>query len=160
MLSKSKSNTNPIYKLAKARAALMGDVQEDKANKRKAFIQMLLEEGGKPFVRALATAKNDKGERLILYPWFVEYSELIADVRVAEITTSGCAQCGKSLTHNLLLAYLVIDGSLNLMFAFPLRQALIKVVAAMQRPLLEMWAKARGLFVKKTKRLRIFRLGA
>ncbi len=112
-------------------------------------MELCYEQGGKPFVEAVQKwGVNERGDSLTLLPWHKEYAELIGDMRVAEVLTSGAAQVGKSLMHTLLLCYCITEGGLSTIWAYDQERSLNIQVPSNFRPVIKAWLKTRGIQTK------------
>jgi hypothetical protein len=118
------------------------DDENDKNRQRDLFIETVFRIGGKPFAdRVEKYGYTEKGDKVEVYDWFREYLELIGDFRVPYTMTTGAAQCGKSLAHNLLLADVIISGKMNVGFFFATRDSRELNVPEQQRPVIEKFAE-------------------
>lgn len=118
------------------------DDENDKNRKRDIFIEDIYKYGGKPFVKRVEKyGHTEKGDKVVLDGWFKEYLELIGDYRIPHTLTTGAAQCGKTLGHNLLLADTIINGKLNCGWFFSSRDSREVNTPEQQRPTIERYAE-------------------
>lgn len=95
--------------IAKAFAAIISEVTtQDLLQNYFPTTQDLLENHlityGESFVERLQKyGVTEKNEKLILYPWVVEFAKTVGDLRIHRVLTAGNAQCGKSLINTLFL---------------------------------------------------------
>ena len=119
------------------------DDENDKNRQRDRYIDEVFRFGGQPFADRVEkygyTEKNDKIE---VYEWFREYLCLIGDFRIPYTLTTGAAQSGKSIAHNLLLADVIVSGKMNVGFFFASRDNRELNVPEQQRPVIEKFAEA------------------
>ena len=88
---------------------------------------------------------NERGEKLSLQNWHLEYAELIGDFRVNHTLTTGCSQVGKTLMHSLLLCFCITEGGLNTLWSYDQERSLNIQVSSNFRPVMEKWLKARKI---------------
>ena len=88
------------------------------------YLNEIIPMGGKPFVENLIKyGCTEKGDRLNLPLWVMEYAELLGDFRVSHILTTGAAQCGKTLFSTLLNVNTVITTGLNTVWFYASRES-------------------------------------
>lgn len=121
---------------------------------RKASIDLLESgEGAKLFVEDLRQyGVTERGEPLVIRPWFAEYARLIADMRIGVTYTSGAAQTGKTLAHTLLICWLSANRKLNTIWAYAQERTLNRCVPLQFKPTIEAWLKRNGITPDKGSR--------
>lgn len=118
------------------------DDANDAQRMRERYINEIFETGGKPFANRIEKyGYTERGDKVQVYPWFREYLELIGDFRVPYTLTTGCAQTGKTLAHNLLLSDILVSGKLDVGFFFSTRDSRELNVPQQQRPVAEKYAE-------------------
>jgi hypothetical protein len=116
---------------------------------RQGFVEECYQKGGKPFVAAVEKyGVNERGDRLTLHPWHKELYELVGDVRLAEVLTTGASQIGKTLANTSFLCYCLVDGGLNTLWSYDQERSLNIQVPSNFRPVIKAWLKAKGIKVK------------
>lgn len=125
-------------------------IPQARAGLRHDFVDRCYQVGGKDFVNAIAAfGVNERGEKLIFYPWVMEYAELLGDFRVAHILVSGSSQIGKTLINTLLLCYCITEG-LNTLWAYDQQSSRDVQVQSNFRPVIRHWLKAKGIDAKRS----------
>ena len=127
--------------LAHYNATIVHDSQSfASSQQRSSFIQICLNQGGKPFVeRVKKYGCNEKGEPLRLTQSFLEYLEAIGDFRIHHTLTTGVSQHGKTLGHTLLLVDTGVHGKLNTGWFYASRDSRELNVQEQFRPTVEAW---------------------
>ena len=109
--------------------------------KRSRLIEQAYQRGGQLFLDAVrdrgCTYKHD--QPLQLTNWLEEVCLLIGDLRIAHTYTTGPAQCGKTLSHSMLLAWLVSELRLDSGWFYAERSSMDANVPDQFRPLSEQW---------------------
>lgn len=95
--------------------------------------------------------KNEKNEKITLYPWMREYAKLISDLRIKQVNITGSAQIGKTLINALLMVWLVLECRLNVLFNFAGMQALNRMIDILFHPLFENWLESKNETFPETK---------
>lgn len=109
---------------------------------RTRMIDLGYQYGGKPFVIDLRKyGCTEDGDPLFHEAGFDEIAEALADFRIAEIYTTGPSQCGKSLLHGNLNAWLMAVCKLNTAIIYPQRSLMDKLIGQVPHPILKHWAK-------------------
>jgi hypothetical protein len=117
---------------------------------RNDFIEKCYQFGGKDFVDAIARyGYNEDGEKLRLSGWYREYAELIGDMRVSWVLTSGSSQIGKTLCHTLLLCYCLTKG-LSAVWAYDQQNSRDIQVNANFRPVIRYWLRAKKIKLNRS----------
>lgn len=125
------------------------DDSGDLWQQRSAFVERSYEVGGADFVRAVELhGRTDRSQALDLPRWFREFLSGIGDLRIPHALTTGPAQCGKTLGHNLLNAYLVTEGRLNTFTVYDLERTLNRNVPLQFKPTLARWMEAKGISLR------------
>lgn len=145
-LSSSRKN-----KIATATTAYKQAIQR-KATNTAVDVKSIYESGGKGFVEAvLRWGSTERGKKLNLKPWYLEYLELVGDYRVHEVYISGCSQIGKSLAVNLFTCYSLAVAKLNILTVYDKEKTLNRNVNLQFKPLIEHWLRRQGEVVSGTK---------
>jgi hypothetical protein len=106
--------------------------------------------GGKDFVKAITEyGYNERGEKLRLLPWNLEYAEFLGDFRISWELTSGSSQIGKTLYNTLLLCYCLTEG-LSAVWAYDQQNSRDIQVNANFRPVVRYWLKAKKIEIKRS----------
>lgn len=107
--------------------------------------------GGKPFVASmLMYGVNERGEKLRIRNWVLEYAELLGDFRVHETLTTGASQIGKTLYNTLLLCYCLTDGGLSTLWSYDQERSLNIQAPSNFRPVAKQWLAAKGIILKQS----------
>lgn len=119
---------HPVELQRQIEAALLAEFEfeEDtgKSAVRHAYIAEVMANGGRGFVDRVAKyGATDSGEPLRMRLWFRELLELLGDLRVPHVITSGCAQNGKTASHLLLLIDIIVHAKLNAGWFFASRDS-------------------------------------
>ncbi len=84
---------------------------------------------GKNFVKRLKQyGYTEKGDKLLLNNWHLEYAEFLGDLRIPHGITAGVAQIGKSLFNMLMLVDFLIKTRLNALWFYPSKQQVDNLV--------------------------------
>lgn len=87
--------------------------------RRDKFIANGLKHGGEQVVEAVRRfGVNEKGKPIRLTNWFEEVLLLLGDLRISEVSTTGCSQLGKTLAHTLTLCALLTEGALSVLWSY------------------------------------------
>jgi ferredoxin len=81
------------------------------------------------------TARTELNGHVHIYPWIIEYANLVADLRNPFVVTGGCAQLMKTLMHTLLMNYCFSQG-LNVVYTFAQAKMVDRQVPAQLKPIL------------------------
>ena len=119
---------------------LLGDRINDPKQERKLFIEAAYREGGKLFLSQVKLyGCNEKREDLRIDPWYEEALLLIGDLRISHALTTGCAQIGKTLSHTLLMCWLISQGKINAGWFYATQSSMDLNVPEQFRPVVEEW---------------------
>ena len=132
---------------AAADGSTYGDARylERRQKQRHDFIESAYELGGQGFTdRVRRYGCTEKGERLSLSPWFEEALMIVGDLRLHHVLTTGCAQVGKTLINNLLVADCLTTGRLNTCWFYDSRTNLDANVPMQSQPVIEFWVAQMG----------------
>lgn len=92
------------------------------------------------FITAIKTwAKTDRGDSVTLNNCLMEYGQLISNLKIHETLTSGCCQNSKTLLHNLLHIYLVVEQKYNSLWVYSQERVLNKMVNLQFKPMIRFW---------------------
>jgi hypothetical protein len=104
------------------------------------FLAEVFERGGKPFLeRVRKYGITEKGTPLVLRQHYCEYLQLLADLRISWVLTTGPAQLGKTLGHTFLMIDSVVCGKLNGAWFYDSRTSLDQYAPMQFRPPVEAW---------------------
>ena len=107
-------------------------------------IPQILKLGGKYFVeRVREHGYNDRGKKMLIHEWYAEYLELIGDLTVHEVYTTGCAQAGKTAGHTLLAVHLINSG-ISILWSYAQLGSLQRAVPLQFKPVIEKWLASEG----------------
>ena len=107
-------------------------------------IPEILKLGGKYFVdRVREHGYNDRGKKMLIHEWYAEYLELIGDLTVHEVYTTGCAQAGKTAGHTLLAVHLINSG-ISILWSYAQLGSLQRAVPLQFKPVIEKWLASEG----------------
>jgi Phage terminase large subunit (GpA) len=107
-------------------------------------------DGGQWFLDSLHEHGITEGDKPIrMSTALLEAAELIADGRFHKVSTGGAAQVFKSLLHWNLAAALITVGQMRLLWAFPQRKTIYKIVPKYFKPIIAHWEKALGQATKR-----------
>lgn len=116
------------------------EISEAKIEDVREFIDNAFDVGGKGFLeRCKKYGTNEKGYPLRVDPWFAEALEILGDIRVSEVLTSGCSQQGKTLANTLAYADILVSGQMNVGWFYASREALNANVPEQFRPVVDNW---------------------
>ena len=122
-------------------------------------IAEILKLGGKYFVeRVKQYGYNDRRKKIRLEPWYEEYLELIGDLTVHEVYTTGCAQAGKTAGHTLLAVHL-IDSGISILWSYAQERSLQRAVPLQFKPVVEEWLLAEGIKPKGAQNSTLYQIG-
>lgn len=142
MIAPSPSRLNPKRQQKYKRSPTSGELRHD-------FVDECYQKGGKPFVAAVEKyGVNERGDRLTLHPWHKELYELVGDVRLAEVLTTGASQIGKTLANTSFLCYCLVEGGLSTLWSYDQERSLNIQVPSNFRPIIKTWLKAKGIKTK------------
>jgi hypothetical protein len=109
-------------------------------SQRERFLASVMKTGGVSFLRRIRKfGSNEKGSPLILRNHYCEYLQLIGDLRIAWVLTTGPSQVGKTIGHTLLLIDVVACGKLNGGWFYDSRTSLDQYAPMQFRPPMEAW---------------------
>jgi hypothetical protein len=127
---------------------------------RSQFVARSLQVGGADFAAAARQyGRTDRGQELDWPVWFGQLLLAIGDFRLQHTLTTGPSQIGKTLPHNLLNAYCLLEGRLNTFTVYDLERTLQRNVPLQFKPTLARWMAAAGLSVKASDASPIDRTG-
>ena len=136
------TQTNRLAIANRSEAEAKPQVVEDTTT-RDLFLQETYAHGGNSFLNAVANyGRNEKGEPLAMPRWWRETLLLIGDLRLHETLVLGNAQCGKTLSHTLLMCWLITEGRLSGAWFYASRNSMELNVPAQFRPVIERWLDA------------------
>ena len=122
-------------------------------------ISQILNMGGKYFVeRVQKYGYNDRRKKITLHKWYEEYLELIGDLTVHEVYTTGCAQAGKTAGHTLLAVHL-IDSGISILWSYAQERSLQRAVPLQFKPVVEEWLLAEGIKPKGAQNSTLYQIG-
>lgn len=122
-------------------------------------IPQILKLGGKYFVeRVKKYGYNDRRKKITLHKWYEEYLELIGDLTVHEVYTTGCAQAGKTAGHTLLAVHL-IDSGISILWSYAQERSLQRAVPLQFKPVVEEWLLAEGIKPKGAQNSTLYQIG-
>ena len=114
------------------------------AKRDRPTIPEILKLGGKYFVdRVREHGYNDRGKKMLIHEWYAEYLELIGDLTVHEVYTTGCAQAGKTAGHTLLAVHLINSG-ISILWSYAQLGSLQRAVPLQFKPVIEKWLASEG----------------
>ena len=114
------------------------------AKRDRPTIPQILKLGGKYFVdRVREHGYNDRGKKMLIHEWYAEYLELIGDLTVHEVYTTGCAQAGKTAGHTLLAVHLINSG-ISILWSYAQLGSLQRAVPLQFKPVIEKWLASEG----------------
>ena len=114
------------------------------AKRDRPTIPEILKLGGKYFVdRVRSHGYNDRGKKMLIHEWYAEYLELIGDLTVHEVYTTGCAQAGKTAGHTLLAVHLINSG-ISILWSYAQLGSLQRAVPLQFKPVIEKWLASEG----------------
>ena len=90
--------------------------------------------------------RNEKGDLIEFTNCFEELLLLIGDYRLPVVYTSGAAQQGKTLSHTLLVCYLLTEAKLNTLWSYDLDRSLRIQVPSNFRPVVKYWLESKGVY--------------
>lgn len=135
----SPNHLNPKRKQKYKKTPTSVDLRED-------FVDACYQQGGKPFVAAVEKyGVNERGDRLTLHSWHKELYELVGDVRVPEVLTTGASQIGKTIANTSFLCYCLVEGGLSTLWSYDQERSLNIQVPSNFRPVIKSWLKAKGI---------------
>lgn len=124
-------------------AAETEDTGERKKVTRLRFMQDAYSRGGRGFVeRAAKYGKTERGDDLIVRDWFSEYMEILADLRLHHVLTTGPAQCGKTLANTMFMVDTMASGKLNVAWFYNSRTNLQQNAPMQFHPIAAYWIEA------------------
>lgn len=139
-------NTLAICKSALKYEALIdsletGDRPATASKERRQYIDQGLSGGGSAdfLGRVQRYGVTEKGEGLIINPWFEDLLCLIGDLRLNHTLTTGCSQIGKTLSHSYLLIDMLCSGQLNVGWFYDTRTNLENNVPIQFHPIADSW---------------------
>lgn len=122
-------------------------------------IPQILKLGGKYFVeRVQKYGYNDRRKKITLHKWYEEYLELIGDLTVHEVYTTGCAQAGKTAGHTLLAVHL-IDSGISILWSYAQQGSQQRAVPLQFYPVVEEWLIASGTKPKGAQNSTLYQIG-
>lgn len=122
-------------------------------------IPQILNMGGKYFVdRVKQYGYNDRRKKMLLHKWYEEYLELIGDLTVHEVYTTGCAQAGKTAGHTLLAVHL-IDSGISILWSYAQQGSQQRAVPLQFYPVVEEWLIASGTKPKGAQNSTLYQIG-
>jgi hypothetical protein len=135
---------HPVELQRQIEAALLQEFEfeEDsgKSAVRHAYIAEVMANGGRGFVdRVRKYGATDTGEPLRLRLWFCELLELLGDLRIPHVITSGCAQNGKTASNLLLLVDIITHGKMNAGWFYASRDSRDLNVPGQFYPVVSVW---------------------
>lgn len=111
-----------------------------KQQQRDRYLQNVFATGGDGFLRRVRKyGTTEKGQALILRNHYCEYLQLLGDLRISWVLTTGSAQVGKTIGHTLLLIDLVVCGKLNGAWFYDSRTSLDQYAPMQFRPTVKAW---------------------
>lgn len=129
----------------KLEACLTNNLQaysQQRLKTRERFLSDCYKYGGKKFVeRVYKYGRTEKGIPIDASLWYREYLELIGDLRLAHVLTTGCAQVGKTLGHSLLNIDCLTAGKVNTGWFYDTRTSLDQNVPIMFHPMARFWVQ-------------------
>lgn len=104
----------------------------DEFKTREEFVDSYYEEYYKDFIsRIKKYGRTELNEKLIVHPWVEEYASIVGDLRTFSVSTTGCAQCGKTLLNTLFLIDFTLFSNLDSIWYYPTRTQRDSLVPSM-----------------------------
>ncbi|MGL4879865.1 MAG: hypothetical protein ACRC8K_02220 [Waterburya sp.] len=80
--------------------------------------------------------RNEKDEKIVFTPWLEDCFTLLADLRIPQVTTTGCSQLSKTMSCSQLNSYLGVVAKLNTLWSFPVEAQRLTLVKSQHRPVI------------------------
>jgi hypothetical protein len=112
----------------------------DRQSQRDRFLTDAFASGGQGFLsRIRQYGMTEKCTPIILRQHYCEYLQLLGDLRISWVLTTGPAQVGKTLGHTFLMIDSVVCGKLNGAWFYDSRTSLDQYAPMQFRPPVEAW---------------------